>query len=163
MKILSACIAVLLFYQSCQTKKEQSKELKSFFNKCDELNIVYYSEDTFIFKTLDTSTIKNFTELIFGDNDKKLPDTSQSRQEQLIYKTKGKVFFNAYVFKHYDPKGVLSDYVSYTLEDKKCKHLLTYTTGMGIDKIYYHKIDPVGNPWNDIDTTKFHYENIKKK
>jgi|SRR5665647_294101 len=58
MKILIACIATLLFYQSCQTKKEQNKELKSFFNKCDELNIVYYSKDTFVFKTVDTSTIK---------------------------------------------------------------------------------------------------------
>ncbi len=32
---------------------------------------------------------------------------------------------------------------------------------MGIDEIYYHKIDPVSNPWTNIDTTKFHYEDIK--
>ena len=161
MKILIACIATLLFYQSCQTKTEQSKEFKSFFNKCDELNIVYYSKGTFVFKTVDTSTIKNFTELISGDNDNELPDSSQRPQEQLIYKSKGKIFFTAYVFNHYDKKGILSDYVSYILQEKKCKHLLTYSTGMGIDEIYQHKINPTGNPWTGIDTTNFHYEDIK--
>ncbi|MFT3702156.1 MAG: hypothetical protein QM802_07290 [Agriterribacter sp.] len=161
MKILIVCIATLLAYQSCKTKDEQSKELKSFLSKCDELNIVYYSKDTFVFKTVDTSTIKNFTELIFGGNDKELPDTSQRPQEQLIYKSKGEVLFNAYVFDHYNKKGILSDYVSYTLQNKKCKHLLTYKTGIAINEIYHHKINPVGNPWSVIDTTKFHYEDIK--
>ena len=161
MKILIGSIATLLFLQSCQTSKEQSIQIKSFFNNCDELNIVYYAKDTFVFKTVDTSTIKSFTELISGDNDNKLPDSSQRPQEQLIYKSKGQTFFTAYIFYDYDKKRVLSEYVSYTLKEKKYKHLITYRTGMGMSEIYEHKIDPVSNPWNGIDTTNYHYEDIK--
>ena len=161
MKILVVCTAALLFYQSCQSKGKQSSDLKSFFAKCDELNIVYYAKDTFVFKTVATSTIKNFTALISGENDKQLPDPSQRPGVQLIYKSKGKTFFNAYVFSTYDKEGISSDYVSYKLKEQQCKHLLTYRTGMGMDEIFQHKINPVGNPWTGIDTTDFHYEDIK--
>ena len=161
MKILKACIVTLLFYQSCQSKYEQSNKLKSFFNKCDELNIIYYSKDTFVLKTVDTSTIKNFTELISEDNNNKLPDSSQQPQKQLIYKSKGEIFFTAYVFNYYDKKGILRDYVSYTLQEKKCNHLLTYRTGMEIDEIYNHKVNPIGNSRTCMDTTNGHYEDIK--
>ncbi len=119
MKILIACIATILFYPACQTKKDQSNELKLFFKKCDELNILYYSKDTFVFKTTDTSSIHQFTELIMGDNDNKLPDSSQRPEEQLIYKSGGKIIFTAFVFNHHNKKGNLSNYVSYTLQEKK--------------------------------------------
>ena len=161
MKILLTCISTLLIFQSCKTKKEQSKELKSFFNKCDELNILYYAKDTFVYKTNDTASINNFTGLIDEDNDTELQDSSQRLQEQLIYKSKGKTFFSASVFSYFDKKGILTQYVSYILQARKYIHLLTYQTGMGIDWIYEHKINPIGNPWPNMDTSKFHYEDIK--
>ena len=161
MKILIVFLSMLLFFLSCRPKYKQGKETKSFFDKCDELNFLYYAKDSFIFKTIDTSTIQDFTELISGDNDNQLPDSDQKPEQQLIYKSKGKTFFTAYVFNYSDQKGILGAYVSYTLREKKCKHLLTYRTGMGIDEIYHHKINPTGNPWTDIDTTNFHYEDIK--
>lgn len=160
-KIAIAFSATILFFQSCETNKEQSEELKLFFEKCDELNIVYYSKDTFVFKTIDTSTIYNFTGLITSDNDNNLQSLNARPEEQLIYKSKGEIFFTAYVFNHYNKKGNLSDYVSYILQSKKCKHLLTYRTGMGISEIYEHKFNPQGNPWTNLDTTKFHYEDMK--
>ena len=161
MKTLIVCLATLLFYQSCRTKTKQNEELKSFFSKCDELNILFYSKDTFVFKTIDTSSIHQFTELISGDNNNELPDSTKKVEEQLIYKSNGRVFFIAYVFNYYDKKGILNNYVSYNLQEKKCKHLLTYRTGMGIDEIYEHKVDPKGNPWTNVDSTKFHYEDQK--
>jgi hypothetical protein len=158
MKLLLFSLMPILFYQSCDTKKEQSDGLKSFLSKCDELNIVYYIKDTFVFKTTDTSTIRNFTELISADNDTELPSSNSTAEEQLIYKSKGQIFFTAHVFNHYEPKGIRSDYVSYVLHAKMCKHLLTYSTGMAIDEIYEHKINPKDNPWTTADTAKYIYE-----
>lgn len=96
MKILIACLGILLFYQSCKTKQEQSKELKLLFENCDELNIVFYAKDTFVFKTTDTSTIKKFTDLISKSNDD-LTETCQAT-EKLIYKNNGQQMFTACKF-----------------------------------------------------------------
>ena len=59
----------LLFAASCQRKQGSSKKQQLLLKQCDELNIVYYSNDTFVFKTFDTSSIKNYTELITYQNE----------------------------------------------------------------------------------------------
>lgn len=86
MKILLLIIVTLLLFYSCRTKTEQPIEL----SRCDELNIVYFQKDTFMFKTNDTGTIKIFTELISEYNDN-FTDTCEIT-EQLIYKSQGKKY-----------------------------------------------------------------------
>ena len=129
------------------------------FEKCDELNIVYYSKDTFVFKTLDTSSIKNFAGLITYDNEN-ITDTCEVT-EQLIFKSKGREIFSAQVSIENIKDTISCNYASYFLDAKLYRHRLTYRTGMGIDEIYWHKVDPEGNPWRGIDSSKFHYEDIK--
>jgi hypothetical protein len=102
MKNLLVIIVTLLVFQSCRTKTEQPKEL----SRCDELNIVYFQKDTFVFKTNDTGTIKNFTQLIFKYNEN-FTDTCEIT-EQLIYKSQGKQIFTAQV-----SRCNKSEYVTY--------------------------------------------------
>ena len=152
MKFLTVFFLSFLLLSSCQTKKEHQLLLKD----CDELDIVFFSKDTFVFKTFDTSTINNFVELITTDNET-FTDTCEIT-EQLIFKNRGDQIFSAGV----STKNIKScNSVSYYLGSKIYKHKLTYRTGMGIDEIYWHKIDPQGNPWTGLDTTKFRYEDFK--
>ncbi len=87
MKFLLVIFTTLFLTQSCQTKQEQNNSSKSLVSQCDELDIVYYAKDTFVYKTVDTSAIKIFKELITF-NDEKLSDTCEP-SGQLIYKNKG--------------------------------------------------------------------------
>jgi hypothetical protein len=159
MKFLSAIFATLFLIQSCQTKHEQNKIRKLSLEKCDELNIVFYSKDTFVFKTFDTSSINNFAELITYDNEKGI-DTCETT-EQLIFKNKGQQIFIAQVSTKNIRDTISCNNITYFFESKMYRHGLTYRTGMGIDEIYWHKVDPKGNPWTGIDSAKFHYEDIK--
>ena len=159
MKFVLAVLMTLLFAQSCQTKQEQSKEQQLLLDQCDELNILYYSKDTFVFKTFDTSSIKKYAELITYKNESNI-DTCEVT-EQLIFKNKGKQIFTAQVSTKNIRDTISCNTVTYFLNRKMYRHRLTYRTGMGIDEIYWHKVDPIGNPWTNIDSSKFHYEDIK--
>jgi hypothetical protein len=155
MKLLLAGLATLLVYQACDVpKREQSPELKSFFNECDEVNIVYFSKDTFVYETKDTFIINHFTELILGENDNKLPDPYKNPDVRLIYKKKTNAFFTANVFYHDNKEGVTSNYVTYVLQNKKYKHLLTYPTDMIIGDINSENINSPDTSQSNIDTTK---------
>lgn len=159
MKFLLAGLMTLLFAASCQRKQGSSKKQQLLLKQCDELNIVYYSNDTFVFKTFDTSSIKNYTELITYQNENNI-DTCEVT-EKLIFKNKGQQIFTAQVSTKNIRDTISCNTVTYILNEKKYRHRLTYRTGMGIDQIYWHKIDPIGNPWINFDTLKFHYEEIK--
>ena len=156
MKILLSILTTLLITQSCQTKQEQNNYSKSLLKQCDELDIIYYTKDTFAFKTFDTSSIKNFAELITNDNESNI-DTCEAT-EQLIFKNKGQQIFIAQVSIKNIKDSSSCNYVAYSLDRKTYRHRLTYRTGMGIDEIYSHKVDPKNNPWTGVDSTKFQYE-----
>ena len=81
--------------------------------------------------------------------------------EQLIFKSKGKPIFSANVSTENIRDNISCNNVNYFLDSKMYKHRLTYQTGMGIDEIYWHKVNPQSNKWSGVDTTKFHYEPIK--
>ncbi len=81
--------------------------------------------------------------------------------QKLIYKSDGKIIFTANVYDHVDKNGIQSPFVSYVLKQGKCNHLLTYQSGMGISEIYEHKVNPEGNPWTNVDTTKIIFEDLR--
>ncbi len=156
MKFLSAILMTLLSAQSCQTKQEQSKEQQLLVDQCNELNIIYYSNDTFVFKTFDTASIKKYAELITYENES-IIDTCEVT-EQLIFKNNGQQIFTAQVSTKNIRDTISCNTVTYFLKNKMFRHRLTYRTGIGIDEIYWHKVDPKRNPWTNIDSSKFHYE-----
>jgi hypothetical protein len=159
MKFLASILATLFFLQSCQTRQQQTNSSKSVVGQCDELDIVYYAKDTFAYKTIDTASINFFKELITSDNEK-LSDTCEPTG-QLIYKNKGQNIFVADLSTKNIKDSISCEYVTYNIDNEKYRHRLTYRHGMSIDGIYWHKVDPKGNPWTDVDSTKFHYEEIK--
>lgn len=154
MKFLLAVFMTLLFAHSCKTKQEPPKEQQLLLKQCDELNIVYYSMDTFVFKNFDTSSIKKYSELITYENENNI-DTCEIT-EKLIFKIKGQQIFTAQVSTKNIRDTISCNTVTYFLNKKKYRHRLTYRTGMGINEIYWHKVDPIGNPWTNFDTSKFH-------
>jgi hypothetical protein len=154
---LAICLVAFLLLDSCKTGHRQMEETKSALSKCDELKIIYYSEDdTFAFITTAPTTIKNFTDLI-SLRDESLSQTCPPTQK-LIYNYKGYTIFTADVAVSLSKSATSCNYVMYSLDSKNYKHRLTYQTGMGIDEIYWHKVNPRENPWAGIDTTSFHYE-----
>lgn len=156
MKLLSAILATLFLLQSCQTKQNNSS--KSLVGHCDELDIVYYTKDTFVYKTIDTVAINFFKELVTSDNEN-LIDTCEPT-EQLIYKHRGQNIFIADLSTN-NIKDC--EYVTYNIDNNRYRHRLTYRQGMSIDAIYWRKVDPNGNPSTGLDTTKFKYEQKKNK
>ena len=159
MKFLSAILATLFLLQSCGTKQKQNNSSKSLVRQCDELDIVYYTKDTFVYKTIDTATINFFKELVTLDNEK-LSDTCEPTG-QLIYKNKGQNIFIADVSTKNIKDSISCEYVTYNIDNKKYRHRLTYRHGMSIDGIYWRKVDPTGNPSVGLDTTKFKYQEKK--
>jgi len=159
MKFLLSILATIFLLQSCQTKQQQDNPSKSLVGQCDELDIVYYTKDTFAYKTIDTSAINFFKELITLDNEK-LSDTCETTG-QLIYKNKGQNIFVANFSTKNIKDSISCEYVTYNIDNKRYRHRLTYRHGMSIDEIYVHKVDPKGNPWTGVDSTKFNYEEIK--
>jgi hypothetical protein len=156
-KVLPICLVAYLFLDSCKTGHSQREEVKSLLSKCDELKIIYYSEnDTFAFLTTAPTTIKNFTDLI-SLRDESLSQTCQPTQK-LIYNNKGLTIFTADVAVSISKSVTSCNYVTYSWDSKNYKQRLTYQTGMGIDEIYWHKVNPAENPWPDSDTSRFHYE-----
>src|SRR5436190_5462586 len=153
MKILLARLTAALLNQSCQTSQEQNTGDDLLLDNCDELSIIFYGKDTFVFKTIDTSTIKNFTALI-SKNNENLIDSCQTT-EKLIYSSKGHEIFTAQVSVKNIKDSVDCNYITYYLGSKKYRHRLTYRTGMGMDEIYWHKINPQGNPRPGIEVQSF--------
>lgn len=125
---------LLFFAQSCEPKQEQSKEKHLLLERCDELNILYYSKDTFVVKTFDTSSIKKYAELITYENESNIDTCAVT--EQLIFKNKGKQIFTAQVSIKNIRDTISCNTVRYFLNSKIYRHRLTYRTGMGIDAIY---------------------------
>lgn len=161
MKSSLVVLIALLFRQSCQTKQEQSKEQKLLLGQCDELNILYYSNDTFVFKTFDTSSIKKYIKLITFENESYIDTCGITGK--LIFKNKGQQIFTAQISIKNIRDTISCNNISYFFDKKTYRHRLTYQTGMAIDEIYWHKVDPIGNPWTNVDSSKFHYEDLKIK
>jgi hypothetical protein len=137
MKILLGCLVTFFLTQSCQTKNERAKPFKSILKNCDQPEIVYYNNDTFTYKIIDTSEIKLFTELISGDNER-LAAICQTTG-QLIYKCKGQQIFTADLSMENFKDSISCNYVTYFLKSDMYRHRLTYRTGMSIDEIYYEE------------------------
>lgn len=156
MKILLVFVLTLLLLQSCQNKSRQNHPITSNLIKLDELDIVFYTKDTFIYKTSDTSEINFFSDLISDDNEV-LSDTCETTG-QLIYKSKGEQKLVAKLSIMNVKDNISCDYITYLLNSKIHRHRLSYRAGMAIDGIYWRKIDPAGNPSTGLDSTKFRYE-----
>ena len=159
MKTLIICLGAFFLTQSCHTKSIRNKSFNAILEHCDELDIIYYSKDTFIYKTIDTSAIALFDELISEENEK-LADTCQITGE-LIYKNKGREIFTAQLSIVNIRDSISCDYVTYFVKSCLHRHRLTYRVGMSIDGIYWRKVDPLGNPSFGLDSTKFRYEEMK--
>jgi hypothetical protein len=158
MKILSTLLLAFVLVQSCATKNE-AKQFSSIIKDCDELDIVYYTKDPFVYKTIDTAEINFFKELVTLDNEK-ISDTCQSTG-QLIYKNKGQNILIADLSTKNIKDSISCEYVTYSINNKRYRHRLTYRHGMSIDAIYWRKVDPTGNPSTGLDTTKFKYKDYK--
>ncbi len=160
LNIFKVRYSVILFLMlSCHTK-QQDRIRKLPLEQCDELNIVYYTKGTFVYKSFDLSTINVYSELLTYENET-LSDTCETTGK-LIFKNKGKEIITAQVSTINVKDSISCDYVTYLFDSKLYRHRLTYQTGMGIDGIYWHHVDPKGNPWNGVDSSKFHYEEIKR-
>lgn len=128
----------------------------SLLIQCDELDIVYYSKDTFVYKTTDTSGINFFKELITSENEK-LRDTCKPTGK-LVFKNKGIEILDANLA---IGDSVGCQYVTYSIKNKMHGHRLTYRQGMALDGIYWRKVDPKSNPSTGLDTSKYRYEEYK--
>ena len=159
MKFISAFFVIFLLIQSCETKPVQTKSAKSLVGQCDELDIIFYAKDTFVYKTIDTATINFFKELVTLENEK-LSDTCEP-SETIIYKSKGQNIFVADLSTKNIKDSISCEYVTYNIASRRYRHRLTYRHGMSIDGIFWRKVDPSGNPTIGVDTTKFKYEEIK--
>jgi hypothetical protein len=146
---------ILFLMLSCKTERR-----KLPIEHCDELNIVYYGKNPFVFKSFDPSTINFYTELLTYENET-LSDTCETTGK-LIFKNKGKEIIIAQVSTINVKDSISCDYVTFLFDSKLYRHRLTYQTGMGIDGIYWHKVDPKANPWNGVDSSKFRYEELNR-
>jgi hypothetical protein len=151
MKSLPVLLLSLLVINACRTKKEHNL----FAKGCDELHIVFL-KDSFQFQTFDAATIKNFVDCITMDNENFTDSCAITGQ--LIYKNKGKQLFAAQFCTN---NSKTCNFISYMIDSKLYRHKLTYRAGMGIDEIYWHKVNAKQNPWPGVDTTKFRYDNLK--
>jgi len=132
---------------------------KTLLAQCDELDIIYCAKDGFVFSNFDSSSIRKYIELITFENDASIPDCKADWK--LIFKQKGKQLFAAEISTEKSKGSINCNAVRYKLDSKEYKHLLTYQVGMGIDNIYWHRYSPEKDSWIGIDTTKFHYEELK--
>lgn len=145
-------------FQSCQTEQEPNLFAKKILAPCDELDIIYYAKDTFVYKTTDTASINFFQKLITSENET-LNNTCPTTG-QLTYKNEGKNILKADSSTVNIKESISCQYVTYLINNKQYRHRLTYRHGMSIDPIYWEKVGPAGNP-PDYDTTKSRYEDYK--
>lgn len=153
-------LALLSIIQSCNLKSGHNKMQKILLEECDELNIIYYGKDSFVFKDFDSSHIRNYIDLITLDNDTSIPDCDATGR--LIFKHKGQRQFAAEISIKDINDSLRCNNVKYQLNSKEYRHFLTYQTGRGIDEIYWHRVNPQNNPWTGVDSSKFHYEDLGK-
>ena len=151
MKLFLICLASSTLFQSCPTNKDGQK-VNSFLKICDELNIVYYATDTFVYKTTDSEQIRHFVDLISTTNEP-ITDVCEPTNK-LIYKNKGRAIFTAQVS---GPSSINCNEITYFINSKKYKHRLTYQTGQTMEEIYWHKLNPQSNAWPEVDTAKYHF------
>ncbi len=127
---------------------------------CDEFQIVYYTKDTFLYKTIDTSAIKFFSEFISGENEN-VHDTCEPTG-QFTFKNKGQEILKAEITTINIKDSISCEYVTYYINSKRIRQKMTYRIGMLIDQIYWQKVDTKGNPISsEADTSKFKYESYK--
>jgi hypothetical protein len=158
---MPAIFTFVLVTTSCQTKQGPNGIRELVLNQCDELNIIYYSSGCFVFKTIDSITIKDFADLITYEQET-FTDACETTAK-LIFKIKGREIFTAQISTSNKGGPISCNYITYLFESKIYRHRLTYRTGMGISEIYWHYIDPKGNPWKVADSTKFYFEGMKGK
>jgi hypothetical protein len=158
-RLLFVFIASVALTQSCKRKPAKSDMQKLLIAQCDELDIIFYTKDSFVFKNFEPSSIKKYIELITFQNE--VSDADCEITERIIFKQKGRQLFTAEISTKGNNDTVSCNSVKYQLDSKEYCHRLTYQTGMGIDEIYWHRVDPQGNPWSGIDTAKFYYESLR--
>jgi len=153
-KLFITSIAIVALIPSCNTKPGRNKMQKMLLAQCDELDIIYYAKDSFVFKNFDPALFRKYIELITFENDASTSDCQPDGR--LIFKHKGTQLFAADV----STEDRNCTNVKYKLDSKEYRHRLTYQTGMGMDQIYWHRVNPQKNPWIGFDTSKFHYEDL---
>jgi hypothetical protein len=158
LKYLFALLAITSLIQSCGTKPRPNDLQRLLLEQCNELDIIFYTKNGFIFKDYDSSTIKNYIGLITLDNDNSVPDCKAT--EKLVFKHNDQELFSADIATNGKIGNISCNAVKYQLNSRWYRHQLTYQTGMGIDQIFWHRVNPQGNPWVGVDSSKFHYEDL---
>lgn len=121
--ILLPIVVLTNLMMSCNPKGGKNEMQKTLIARCDELDIIYYTKDSLVFRIFNKSTIKKYIEMIKYDNDPSISNFEANGR--LIFKQKGKQLFTVDISTEDNKENISVKIARYKIGSKEYKHLLT--------------------------------------